>query len=1085
MRELGLEYLDLHIRQITEEQPFTDALEGGNFDLVITDSHLRWTDGLSVLRAVKTRHADVPVIMYTGTGNEELAVEAIQSGLDDYIRKTSQSAARLRTAVRSALERAESRRRTIRLEAGLHTLLNRLGVGVFKLSRDGRLLEANETFLSLLGLSSLQEAQRMDLTALSGDLPERSDERVSFQRHELQLHRADGTAIRVSVTKTVWRTPTGEPVTDGLLEEVAQPFPGIPQAERRRWPRTEAHLETSVRPNGETSSGTAPNIGLGGLYVVLDRPVPVAENQPIQLGLVTEIGLLEIRGRIHRIRAATGHVVGSPEHLGSGFAVEFEPLDETKTALLASLLDGLRERKMSVKLTGLLKPQPTSRLLLEASAPSTAPAQPGEGQADRQEPGTALLPERRLQARVDVTIPVQIESKGGPHQARTTDLNVTGASLRLLAGQPALGADERSGRLVLRLLLKQAVPPIPASASGDVSDLTVPGEIVWGGLDGTEARTPRVGIRFLHDSANVQCTLAELVGKLLTFCGQADDRPDMVQLLSQQVEWLTGDGRRIAACQDGSLESHPGAPLVIIAPGYGETKTDYVTLASYLAANGFHVLRYDHTNHVGESDGEMAEATLSSMNQDLGAVLDYANRKRPTSPIVVIAANVTGRVALKRLAQDHRVALLVVLTGIMDLQAALRAHQEDSIVTFLRSAGLGMMNLLGLNVDGDRFLSDAIKEGYADLLTTIEDAKRLQTPVLFFAAEGDPWTQPDAVKKVLASLQTHEAQLYLIPDALHRLRDNPRQTLALVRLVASCCMERFFPDRSRKGLVEPSPRTIAAQIRVEQERARARHSKRKPALREFWRAHLDHTRHLMNVSAYWHLLEQVARLAGPLERGERVLDPGCGNGELGLFLLTQQAYRLRGEPGPKFLPPQYVGLDFVPSALTSVRMNLAQAAAEIRDKSPATVMAHPLLTTTLLVADLDSPLPIHDNHFDRIVCNLVLGYLQDPLFTLREFVRVLSPGGKMVITSLKPQADLSHIYRLTTQQPGQPEASEAARRMLLRFGTIKQAERDGMFHSLTRQEFALLLFASGAVQISIHSAFDDQAYLAVAEKPLQ
>jgi hypothetical protein len=29
-----------------------------------------------------------------------------------------------------------------------------------------------------------------------------------------------------------------------------------------------------------------------------------------------------------------------------------------------------------------------------------------------------------------------------------------------------------------------------------------------------------------------------------------------------------------------------------------------------------------------------------------------------------------------------------------------------------------------------------------------------------------------------------------------------------------------------------------------------------------------------------------------------------------------------------------------------------------------------------------------------------------------------------------------------------------------------------------------MLFASGAVQISVHSAFDDQAYLAVAEKPL-
>ncbi|TLY23316.1 MAG: response regulator [Nitrospirae bacterium] len=1084
MRELGLEYLDLYVRQITEDRAFADALEGGNFDLVITDSRLRWTDGLSVLRAVKARHPDVPVIMFTGAGSEELAAEAMQAGLDGYIRKTTQSAAPLRTAVRSALERAEARRRAVRLETRLHTLLNRLGVGVFQFSRDGRLLEANETFLSLLGLSSIQEAQRMDLTALSGGVPERLEERVSFQRHELRMRRADGTTIRVSVIKTVWRTPTGDPVIDGVLEEVAQPSPGIPQSERRRWPRVEAHLETSVRPKEEMSSGIAPNISLGGVYVVLNRPVPIAENQPIQLGLVTEVGVLEIRGRIHRIRAASGRVTDLPERLGPGFAVEFEPLDETKAALLASLLDGLRERTTSVKITALLIPQLTSRLLVEASSPS-APAQTGEGPGGSKEPGSAVLPERRLLARVDVAIPVQVESLGGLHQARTTDLSVTGASLRLLAGQTALGTDQHGRRLVLRLLPKQAVPPIPALASGEVPDLTLPGEIVWDAPDGMESRTPHIGIRFLHDNASVQCTLAELVGMLLTFCGQADDRPDMVQILSRRLECLTGDGRRITACHDSALESYPGTPLVIIAPGYGETKTDYVTLAYYLAANGFHVLRYDHTNHVGESDGEMAEATLSSMNQDLGAVLEYANRMRPTSPVVVIAANVMGRIALKRLAQDRPVALLVVLSGIMDLQAALRAHQEDSIVTFLRSAGLGTTNLLGLNVDGERFLSDAIKESYADLLTTIEDAKRLRTPVLFFAAVRDPWAQPDTVKKVLASLQAHAGQLYLIPEALHRLQDNPRQTLVLVRQVASCCVERFFPDRPRKGLADPSPRTIAAQIRLERDRARARHAKRRPALQEFWQAHLNRTQHLANISAYWHFLEQIARLAGPLERGERVLDPGCGNGALGLFLLTQQAFRLRGEPGPKLPPPHYIGLDFLPSALTSARINLAQAATEIREKSPEIVMAHQLLATSLLTADLDSPLPIRDNRFDRIVCNFVLGYLQDPLFTLREFVRVLSPGGKMVITSLKPQADLSQIYRLTAQQAEPPEAIEAARQMLISFGTIKQAERDGMFHTLTRQELALLLLASGAVQINIHSAFDDQAYLAVAEKPLQ
>src|SRR2546426_5754082 len=134
IRKLGLEYLDLHVRQITEAQAFADALQGGNFDLVITDSHLLWTDGLSVLRAVKARHPGIPVIMFTGTGNEELAVEAMQAGLGDYIRKKTPAPARPRTPPPSGLGRAEAPRQAGRPQASPNTLLNRQGVGVFPLA---------------------------------------------------------------------------------------------------------------------------------------------------------------------------------------------------------------------------------------------------------------------------------------------------------------------------------------------------------------------------------------------------------------------------------------------------------------------------------------------------------------------------------------------------------------------------------------------------------------------------------------------------------------------------------------------------------------------------------------------------------------------------------------------------------------------------------------------------------------------------------------------------------------------------------------------------------------------------------------
>src|SRR2546426_9388582 len=129
IRELGLEYLDLHVRQITEAQAFADALQGGNFDLVITDSHLLWTDGLSVLRAVKARHPGIPVIMFTGTGNEERAGEALQAGLGDYNRQTNPAPPPPPNTPPAALGSAPGPARGRRPPGRPNTLLKRPGGG--------------------------------------------------------------------------------------------------------------------------------------------------------------------------------------------------------------------------------------------------------------------------------------------------------------------------------------------------------------------------------------------------------------------------------------------------------------------------------------------------------------------------------------------------------------------------------------------------------------------------------------------------------------------------------------------------------------------------------------------------------------------------------------------------------------------------------------------------------------------------------------------------------------------------------------------------------------------------------------------
>src|SRR5207253_5608613 len=109
IRELSREFPDRHFTHVSESKQLTSTLERGPWDLVVTDYELHWSDGITVLLAVKVRWPDCPVIMFTGSGNEEIAVQAMKSGLDDYVLKSPRHFARLASAVHMALERAKQR----------------------------------------------------------------------------------------------------------------------------------------------------------------------------------------------------------------------------------------------------------------------------------------------------------------------------------------------------------------------------------------------------------------------------------------------------------------------------------------------------------------------------------------------------------------------------------------------------------------------------------------------------------------------------------------------------------------------------------------------------------------------------------------------------------------------------------------------------------------------------------------------------------------------------------------------------------------------------------------------------------------
>ncbi len=75
-----------------------------NFDLVLCDIKMPKMDGLEFLQKAFERNADVPVIMISGHGNIETAVEAVKKGAFDYISKPP-DLNRLLITIRNAMDK--------------------------------------------------------------------------------------------------------------------------------------------------------------------------------------------------------------------------------------------------------------------------------------------------------------------------------------------------------------------------------------------------------------------------------------------------------------------------------------------------------------------------------------------------------------------------------------------------------------------------------------------------------------------------------------------------------------------------------------------------------------------------------------------------------------------------------------------------------------------------------------------------------------------------------------------------------------------------------------------------------------------
>lgn len=205
LKEVNQEIPGSEIMVIESEQDFDRAMNELDFDLVITDYQLNWTNGVDVLKRLKKDKPMVPVIMFTASGGEEIAVDAMKHGLDDYIIKSSGQLMRLRGSIRAAADHIASQQALIDAEIRYRDLFQDIPIGLYQTSADGRFLEINRAMVDIFGYPNSEVLYRTptrDLYATDDDYQAWTDRmRRNGYVKELvvKMKRYDGESIWVEI----------------------------------------------------------------------------------------------------------------------------------------------------------------------------------------------------------------------------------------------------------------------------------------------------------------------------------------------------------------------------------------------------------------------------------------------------------------------------------------------------------------------------------------------------------------------------------------------------------------------------------------------------------------------------------------------------------------------------------------------------------------------------------------------------------------------------------------------------------------------------------------------------------------------
>jgi PAS domain S-box-containing protein len=157
---------DMAVTTAESAQAGLKFLSGSQFDAIVADYEMPGMNGIELLKTLRGMDLTIPIIIFTGKGNEAVVIEALNNGADFYLQKGSdprQKMEQLQQMIREAVVKRQTTSLIVESEKKYRALVQYAPIGILATDAGGTVVDSNPLLNSILGTDSEEDVRKINV----------------------------------------------------------------------------------------------------------------------------------------------------------------------------------------------------------------------------------------------------------------------------------------------------------------------------------------------------------------------------------------------------------------------------------------------------------------------------------------------------------------------------------------------------------------------------------------------------------------------------------------------------------------------------------------------------------------------------------------------------------------------------------------------------------------------------------------------------------------------------------------------------------------------------------------------------------